>query len=482
MERILCLLLLLTLVLSSSCRGNKAKLGMEVIYEPPIVVETEKAAPEKTIEKPADKQEDIKVISNSFPIDPVKNDIIAWREEDTAPYIINWKEIKEEIPRKKFPIKINVNYPEIRGLANTTIEKNLDLWIKELIDPEIQDFKKRFLSSTDEDPYDLQFGGSCKIMVLTPSICSILFDYQICYGRCNRFTKILNIDLKNNRKFQPSDFFKPNVNYKKLLMDYCRADLKKQYEEYYQEKMGEQFTMLRDNGCTEERCSQFNVLSDGFFLDFDVIFTKGCGRWSVKVPFSALGESCILKPVENAYGFFECPKGWKQIEKGGYRIKYPVVLDENKNIKNIEILNDTDIQIEIPVIDAKILPSGKPSYFNNATMLIQQRYFDTLPEFKESNPEDNRYSRVFIDHVPFVTYSSFQRVFDIDPSKRKIVDLHTFQEVSTKSILSITFTINYDYFSDWTEDGRPNESDEWKENQKKIYGQINQVFSTLHLQ
>jgi len=453
---------------------------MEVIIEPPAVVEIEKENTEKTVEKPVEKQEEKEVQSNYYPNGFTPADQIEWKQEDTSPYKITWKEIKEEIPRKKYPIKIEVNYPEIRGLGNASIEKNVDQWIREMIDREIQDFKNSIQSSPTEDPYGRQFGGSCKIMVLTPTICSILFDYSKCFGRCNRFTKILNIDLKNNKIFRQTDFFKPNINYKKLLMDYCKADIKKQFEEKDQIKMGEQYTMLLDSGCTEESCSDFTILSDGFYLVFDHLFSTADGRWTSKVPFSALGDSCKLKPDENAYGFFECPKGWKQIEKGGYRIKFPAILDENKNIKNIEILNYSDIQIDIPIIDAKILPSGKPSYFKNASMLIQQRYYDDLPEFKESNPEDNTYNRVFIDHVPFVTYSSFQRVFDIDPSKRKIVDLHTFQELSTKSILSITFTINYEYFSDWTEDGRPNESDEWKENEKKIYGQINQVFSTLH--
>lgn len=475
------MLLLLALILTSSCRGNKAKLGMEVINEPPTIIETEKADTEKTEEKSTEKEEDIEVWSNSVPTDLARDDQIVWREENTAPYIITWKEIKEEIPVKENLSFIRARYPEIQLIENKSSEKNLNQWIKELVDNEVKEYKKALQSNDGYNCSHLSFGAKCEIMLLTPTICSILFDCSIAYDKSNRFTKVLNIDLKNNRKFQSSDFFKPNVNFKNLLMEYCRADLKKQYEEEYNEKMGEQFTMLRDDGCTEETCSKFNILSDGFFLDFDIIFTRGCGRWTVKVPFSALGDNCLLKPVENVYGFFECPKGWKQIKKGGYRIKYPAILDENKNSKNIEILNDTDVQIDIPIIDAKILPSGKPSYFKNATMLIQQRYYDNLPEFKESDPEGNKDRKVFIDGVPFVTYSSFHRVFDMDPSKRKIVDLHTFQEVSTKSILSITFTINYDYFSDWTEDGRPSESDEWKENEKKIYGQINQVFSTLHL-
>lgn len=437
---------------------------------------------EKVIDIPTPQVSENKVLSNSFPIDLARDDQIEWREENTTPYTITWKEIKEEIPRKKYPIKINVKYPEIRGLGNASIEKNVDQWIKEMIDREIQDFKNSIQSSPEEDPYGRQFGGRCKIMVLTTTICSILFDYSKCFGRCNQFTKILNIDLKNNRKFQSSDFFKPNINYRKLLMDYCKVDIKKQFEDHDQIKMGDQYTMLLDEGCTEKTCSEFIVLSDGFYLVFDTLFSRADGRWTSKVPFSAIKQNCLLKPIEKAYGFFECPKGWKQIVKGGYRIKFPAVLDENKNIKNIEILNDSDVQIEIPIVDAKILPSGKPSYFKNATILIQERYYDALPEFKEPNSENNYYSPIIIDGVAFAKNNSFQRVFDLDPSKRKIVDLWTFQEISSKSIMYITITINYDYFSDWTEDGRPNESDEWKENEKKIYTQINEVFSTLHLQ
>jgi hypothetical protein len=68
MKRNLCLLLLITLILSNSCRRKSAKQGQDLIIEPPIKVESEKATPEKQTEKPVEEKPKEEIQNNTFDV------------------------------------------------------------------------------------------------------------------------------------------------------------------------------------------------------------------------------------------------------------------------------------------------------------------------------------------------------------------------------------------------------------------------------
>lgn len=326
-----------------------------------------------------------------------------------------------------------------------------------------------------------EFYCNSHIMLLNQKICSISFDFYKYVGGAHgsRSAKNLSIDLVDSKIMKPSDCFKFRTNYKKLLSDYCKKDLKRQYEEFYNTKIGEQFTDLIEYGASPEYCDDFSILSDSFYLIFDDIFSHAEGRWTVRVPFKELGNACLLKPFENSYGLFECPKGWNYyFSDQKYVIKYPVLLDDKNNEINVEKPNDNDLIINIPIKDSYILPSGKTSYFRNAYILIQSRDYRNLPSFNDKNLEklDNL---VNINGALFLTdkYSQM-RIFDKNQKNRKIVDTWFFQQVKPSLGLNITITINYDY---WDAKEMPYLKEEWNENNKKIFSQINKVFSTFRL-
>lgn len=421
---------------------------------------------------------------DNYTIKPPSDDEIFWRDDSL--YTITNNKIEEEINVEKENIEVHIKYPTIRGVVNKNAEKNLNEWIKNFVDKELQDFKN-FIGTLKTEIYnqepklDSEFYCNSHIMLLNQKICSISFDFYKYAGGAHgsRSAKNLNIDLVDNKIMKPSDCFKFGTNYKKLLSDYCKKDLKCQYEEFYNTKISEQFTELIEYGASAEYCDDFSIISDSFYLIFDDIFSDAEGRWTVRVPFKGLENVCLLKPFENSYGLFECPKGWNYYFSDlEYVIKYPILLDNQNNEINVEKLNNNDVMINIPIKDSNTLPSGKTSYFRNAYILIQSRYYNNLQLYNEKDSEKLE-NLVNIDGALFLTdkYSRI-RIFDKNQKNRKIVDTWFFQEVKPSSMLNITITINYDY---WDDMEMPYLKEEWNENNKKIYSQINKVFSTFRL-
>ncbi len=214
-------------------------------------------------------------------------------------------------------------------------------------------------------------------MLLTEDYLSILFDGTSQYGKVNRNTMVLNIDLLTGEKLEIEDFFLSDVDASNLVMDYCKTDLTSQYEEYYVERIGEQFSMLIDWGCTKQTCSNVSLTNDGFYLIFDDLFSRAEGRWVVHAPYSAFGDSCLLNEFKDAYGFFSVPVGWSYIYNernllSNFIIKFPAIKDENGYVINARMLNDTDTLIELPLELPEKLRSGEKNPYVNSYVLIQR--------------------------------------------------------------------------------------------------------------
>jgi len=231
---------------------------------------------------------------------------ILWKGEETYPYKLTMHEWKEEysLQSERGPLKRtnSIQYPSISGMSDSKLEQT----INQLIYDEVKAIADSFISDI---PYDSHDWRKCYIMLLTEDYLSIRFDGGNNMMRTNRFSEVLNINLKTGKKLDVGDFFKPGSDAAQLIMDFCKQDLKRQYEEYYNEKIGEQFSMLIDWGCTPESCSKANLTQSGFYLIFDDLFSRAEGRWVVHAPYQAFGEQCKFDVFKNAYGFFSVPDG-----------------------------------------------------------------------------------------------------------------------------------------------------------------------------
>jgi len=208
--------------------------------------------------------------------------------------------------------KIDGSYFIITGFKDKKSEIYLNKCIKELVDSLLIPFKNYIEYFTDRFPTDygrFELDFTCQIMYLDSKYCSIYLDYyQFLDGVHGvNLVKPLNIDLEKKNIMKPSDWFLPGTDYKKILTDYCKYDLKKQWKEAKHAPMN-----INDENFLNETIEptrnydeEITLIPDGFYLVLAYPFCHAEGNWTVKVPYYIFGESCLIKLNKDAYCNFD---------------------------------------------------------------------------------------------------------------------------------------------------------------------------------
>jgi hypothetical protein len=407
-----------------------------------------------------------------------KDEKIYWKGEESYPYLLTmheWKkEYVSEAPEGSTKHTQVVDYPSISGMNDSKLEQK----INKLIYDDMIAMTEGFFGDSQ---YDTQNWRKCFITLLTEDYLSIRYDGGVTCMRSNRFSQVLNIDLKNGRKLEVSDFFTNKNKAVDMIMEYCKKDLARQYQEYYGEPIGEQFSMLIDWSVTPETCSVVNLTQTGFFLVFDELFSKAEGRWVVHAPFEAFGSQCKLETFTGAYGFFSVPGGWSysynhRYMSDNFMIKFPMMKDAEGRITNLSLLNDSDVMIELPLsLPDELTPGVKNPYL--ATRMMIQRNHVNIPhgEIDDYNKSDllTIDGHEFMEDHIHATY----RVLHPNPSKNKLVQTWKFHELNHR--FTITFYIEYEFYSDF--EVRLPHQKALNEMDQQIYFQINEILRTFQI-
>jgi hypothetical protein len=186
---------------------------------------------------------------------------------------------------------IIVQYPLVAEMKDTSLQDKINGCIYTDISSRIEDFKNNL-----NKYWNTSYRRNVTIEFMTADYLSILYEgiTENGWARPYQFAETLNVNIKNGTPMVVSDFFVPDVDGPTLLMNYCKQDLIKQYEEFYKEEITGQFLMLIDWGVTPESCSNFSITSKGFHLIFIDVFSHAEGIWEVYAPYSAFGEQCLL--------------------------------------------------------------------------------------------------------------------------------------------------------------------------------------------
>ncbi len=407
-----------------------------------------------------------------------KDEKIYWKGEESHPYQLTTHEWKKEVEveGEYGPVKNSsiVKYPSISGMKDPKLEQK----INKLIYDDMITMTEGFFGDSQ---YGTHNWRECFIMLLTEDYLSICYDGGDQSMRTNRFFQVLNIDLKKGKKLEVSDFFNSKNKAVDLIMEYCKADLKRQYEEYYGKAIGGDFSMHIGRGVTPETCSVVSLTQTGFYLIFDSLFSRAEGRWVVHAPYEAFGNQCKLNAFDGAYGFFSVPEGWDysynhRFVKYNFMIKFPVLMDEEGRITNLDMLNDSDVKIELPISLPDELVPGVKNPYTTTWMLIQRSHVN-LPygEIDDYDKDDV----VKIDGYQFMQdhIHATYRVLHPDPSKSKLVQSWKFHELNQR--FTITFYIEYEFYSDFLV--RLPHQEALNEMDQQIYYQINEVLRTFHI-
>lgn len=154
--------------------------------------------------------------------------------------IVLSKNISEKDTGKNY--LITENYPQFRGIGDGKDEKLLNGNLFEIVDKEVQAFKKDVgtmdtMATTSEEAELLNYVNELQtdfsIPLLSSKYASILFSYYYYTGGAhgNTTTSSYNYDFENKKKIELEDLFAENFDYLKFISDYCIEDIRKQNED-----------------------------------------------------------------------------------------------------------------------------------------------------------------------------------------------------------------------------------------------------------
>ncbi|HPO29044.1 MAG: DUF4163 domain-containing protein [Caldisericia bacterium] len=262
---------------------------------------------------------DEKINNNSSIHSPINQLSFGENYEETEPFTYNKKtdykietRTIKEVNNHIIDEEIDGSYFIITGFKDKESEIYLNKCIKELVDSVFIPFKNLVEYFTDRFPteygrYELYF--TCQKMYLDSKYCSIYLDYyQFMNGVHGvSLAKPLTVDIEKKKILKPSDWFLPGTNYKKILTDYCKYDLKKQWVEAKHVLMDacSESSLNQTIEPTRNYDEEITLIPDGFYLVLAYPFCHAEGNWTVKVPSYIFGESCLIKFNKDAYCNFD---------------------------------------------------------------------------------------------------------------------------------------------------------------------------------
>ena len=189
--------------------------------------------------------------------------------------------------------KIDVKYPEIRGISNQQSQNDANQLIKKITDDGIAGFK----NDVEEDAIkDFSLKSTLKmtyeVSYLNDSIASIKFNiyyYVAGMAHSTDYSSGFNYNLKDNKPIALGDFFNANSSFLSALSTICANDLKTQLKstQYYNEE-----TIKTGTGEKEENFAELVFDKNGLTIIFNTyqVAPYGAGIKLVKIPYSKFSK------------------------------------------------------------------------------------------------------------------------------------------------------------------------------------------------
>ena len=207
----------------------------------------------------------------------------------------NFKETNKE---KQF--EIEVFYPQIKN-ADLPAEKDFNERIKKFAFDDMQTFRKPLVSGNADDAGFVETGRTYtysldyEIEYAGEDFISVNFGRSEYTGGAhgNFWTLVFNYDLKNNKKIELPELFKPDAAFLKILSDYAIADLKKQIGDGYE-------SIIDGAGAKIENFARWNITKEGLKFSFDPyqVASYAQGGFEVTVPYEKF-PLAFINPVFN---------------------------------------------------------------------------------------------------------------------------------------------------------------------------------------
>jgi hypothetical protein len=197
----------------------------------------------------------------------------------------------EKNDSKLFEIK--VDYPELAG-ANPASAAKFNQLVKETVMKAVREFRKVSLAQAEEDSAlaversgDNFLEMNYRLDFASERIITVVFGNTVYEGgaRPDQYSLTINFDLKNGRKIELADIFKPNTNYLKVLSDYAIRNLKQSLEE-----MSDEEWLENGAGAQAENFGSWNITKKGLLINFDPyrVASPAAGGRQVLIPYSEL--------------------------------------------------------------------------------------------------------------------------------------------------------------------------------------------------
>lgn len=221
--------------------------------------------------------------------------------------------IKRTDSNKKFSLKIDVEYPQLRKPKNLQ-EIKFNQYVKRQVDEQIADFKNFLVNEKLKEvkvksKQEFEINLDYKIDYISKHFTSVLMNWNGYSGYLNMdyFPSTINFDLKDGRVVEQKDIFEPNSKYLEKLSELSLYKLKRTCLSCGCEKdinagdplpegqvndatQGGMFDLTEAVSAKEENFSNWSITSEGLKITFNEYQVgPGCiGIIDILIPFSDL--------------------------------------------------------------------------------------------------------------------------------------------------------------------------------------------------
>lgn len=303
---------------------------------------------------------------------PTKNldNDVQWEKEKTSQFTIKTKTRTEYYSEQKTECFIKGTYPQIFGFADTSLEKKVNLWLKEEINKKIDPLKEYYTNAKatyferlkEKDsvaPIQSSFTFSYRISVLNPDFLSVIFYTHVRWEShaSHNTAMTINIDLQKGKLLERNDLF-TDSQYWNVLKPLFVNRLDRQ--------------LGRDSHIGSE-LYKFNNISpylsfafspDTFIIIYDENEAESLeNRKLVKIPYEKIKNIITYQSFPKSFSDFSVDQGWTMVETNeifyphdvreqsnpGLLISFPAKKQGETEKDKIQIIDNDNILIRFPV-------------------------------------------------------------------------------------------------------------------------------------
>jgi hypothetical protein len=199
------------------------------------------------------------------------------------------RQIREGNRRLRYTIKSR--YPQSLAAGRDARLMKLNQELRNLVSKEVLDFKEDF-SAPEERMNEVgsYYESNYMTELAANDLVSFYFGVSTYYegaAHPNHNSLVFNYDLKEGRKLNLADLFKPNSNYLEVISDYAIKELMKQKAPDPDENW-----IKEGAGAKEENYKSWNITRQGLKVTFDPyqVASYAEGPHEVVIPYTALKD------------------------------------------------------------------------------------------------------------------------------------------------------------------------------------------------